>query len=124
MQTLGNIARIRSSRRSENDPTHTRCSAAVRRITLVSKSTEILKNLLNHEIKHFSYPYGQSNQVSKREFNEIRDLNFDTAVTTQVSPIINSSPFLLPRMYVGRNTCAKTLINHLSGFYNLLNKIF
>ena len=90
----------------------------------ISKSTEILKNLLNHEIKHFSYPYGQSNQVSKREFNAIRDLNFDTAVTTQVSPIINSSPFLLPRMYVGRNTCAKTLINHLSGFYNLLNKIF
>jgi len=90
----------------------------------INKSTEILESLLNHKIKHFSYPYGQNYQVSKREYNTIADLNFDTAVTTQVHPIRDYSPFLLPRIYVGNNTCERTLINHLSGFYNLVNKLF
>jgi len=90
----------------------------------VNQSTEILEKLLNHKIKHFSYPYGHKNQVSKRECNTIADLNFDTAVTTQAYAIKNCSNYLLPRIYVGNNTCEKTLMNHLSGFYNLTNKIF
>ena len=90
----------------------------------INKATEKLENLLNHKIKHFSYPYGQKNQTSNRESNLIADLNFNTAVTTQVYPVRNCSSFLLPRIYVGNNTCDKTLINHLSGFYNLANKIF
>jgi peptidoglycan/xylan/chitin deacetylase (PgdA/CDA1 family) len=90
----------------------------------INKASEKLENLLNHKIKHFSYPYGQKEQVSVRESNLLADLNFNTAVTTQVFPLRNCSSFLLPRIYVGTNTCDKTLINHLSGFYNLASKVF
>ena len=89
----------------------------------INKANEKLENLLSHKIKHFSYPYGQKQQVSTRESNLLADLDFITAVTTQVYPIRNCSSFLLPRIYVGNKTCEKTLINHLSGFYNLVSKI-
>ena len=32
--------------------------------------------------------------------------------------------FLLPRIYVGKKTCEKTLMNHLSVFHNLASKLF
>ena len=90
----------------------------------IKESKIVLENLLKNKIKHFSYPYGQKKQVSEREKKIVADLDFATAVTTQVYPIKDCSPFLLPRMYVGNNLCERSLINHLSGFYNLVNKIF
>ena len=90
----------------------------------VTKSSEILENLLNHEIKHFCYPYGGKNQASHREFDIIENLNFDSAVTGRTYPIKNYNLFSLPRIYVGKNTCEEMLINHLSGFYNLAKKFF
>ena len=60
--------------------------------------------------------------ASLREYNIIKNLEFNSAVTGQVLPIKSYNLFSLPRIYVGKNTCEKTLINHLSGFYNLINK--
>tara|TARA_B100000029_G_scaffold63741_1_gene57110 strand:+ start:2286 stop:3323 length:1038 start_codon:yes stop_codon:yes gene_type:complete len=90
----------------------------------IKESKVVLENLLESKIKHFSYPYGQGRQVSQREQKAVAELDFDTAVTTQVYPIKGYSPFFLPRIYVGNNLCEKSLINHLSGFYNLVSKIF
>ena len=90
----------------------------------ITKSLEILENLFNHKVKHFAYPFGGKAQVSIREYNIIEDMDFDSAVIGSVYPIKDCNFFSLPRIYVGKNTCEKTLINHLSGFYNLANKLF
>ena len=89
----------------------------------VTKSLEILENLINHKVKHFAYPFGGKDQVSTREYNIIESMNFDSAVIGSVYPIKDCNFFSLPRIYVGKNTCEKTLINHLSGFYNLASKL-
>tara|TARA_Y100000741_G_C18201205_1_gene537655 strand:- start:155 stop:1159 length:1005 start_codon:yes stop_codon:yes gene_type:complete len=89
----------------------------------ITKSLEVLENLINRKVKHFAYPFGGKDQVSAREYNIIEDMNFDSAVIGSVYPIKNCNFFSLPRIYVGKNTCEKTLINHLSGFYNLASKL-
>jgi len=89
----------------------------------VIKSLEVLENLINRKVKHFAYPFGGKDQVSTREYNVIEDMNFDSAVIGSVYPIKDCNFFSLPRIYVGKNTCEKTLINHLSGFYNLASKL-
>tara|TARA_Y100000590_G_C15683070_1_gene1000548 strand:+ start:120 stop:1121 length:1002 start_codon:yes stop_codon:yes gene_type:complete len=88
----------------------------------IKTSLEILKDLLGHDILHFSYPYGDKNQASAREYKIIESLNFNSALTTRVYPIRQKKLFSLPRLYVGDKTCEKTLKNHLSGFYNLASK--
>ena len=89
----------------------------------ITKSLEVLENLINRKVKHFAYPFGGKDQVSTREYNVIEDMNFDSAVIGSVYPIKDCNFFSLPRIYVGKNTCEKTLINHLSGFYNLVSKL-
>ena len=54
----------------------------------------------------------------------IKEFKFCSAVTSRVFPIRNYNLFALPRIYIGESTCDKTLINHISGFYNLANKFF
>ena len=89
----------------------------------ITKSLEILEKLLNHKVKHFAYPFGGKDHVSIREQKMIKQMNFDTAVIGSVHPIKDHNFFSLPRIYVGKNTCEKTLINHLGGFYNLASKL-
>ena len=89
----------------------------------ITKSSEVLENLIKRKVKHFAYPFGGKDQVSTREYNIIEDMNFDSAVIGSVHPIKNCNFFSLPRIYVGKNTCERTLINHLSGFYNLASKL-
>ena len=89
----------------------------------ITKSSEVLENLIKRKVKHFAYPFGGKDQVSTREYNIIEDMNFDSAVIGSVYPIKDCNFFSLPRIYVGKNTCEKTLINHLSGFYNLASKL-
>ena len=91
-------------------------------INEVSKSSQILENLTKDKVKHFAYPFGMEEHSSLREYNIIKKLNFRSAVTGQILPIKSYNLFALPRVYVGKNTCEKTLINHLSGFYNLIAK--
>ena len=71
----------------------------------------------------FAYPFGGKDHVSIREQKMIKHMNFDTAVIGGVYPIKDYNFFSLPRIYVGKNTCEKTLINHLGGFYNLASKL-
>ena len=74
-------------------------------------SLKILKKLLGHNVVHFSYPYGDTDQASIREYEIIKNLNFNSALTTRVYPIRQQSPFSLPRIYVGEKTCDKTRAN-------------
>ena len=88
----------------------------------VNKSLKILENLLDHKIEHFCYPYGGQKQASDREYKIIEELNFSSAVTGRVYPINKSDLFSLPRIYIGKNVCDKAIMNHTSGFYNLVSK--
>ena len=90
----------------------------------IKKSLDILQNLLKHEISHFSYPYGGNGEVSNREYKIVKNLKFASAVTGKIFPIKKCNPYELPRIYVGTNISEKMLINHLSGFYNFINKFF
>ena len=90
----------------------------------IKKSLEILEKILEHKIEHFAYPYGGKNEVSLRECKIIENLDFISGVTGKVFSMKHDDPFHLPRIYIGENTCEKTLTNHLSGFYNLANKFF
>tara|TARA_B100001123_G_C15232349_1_gene995666 strand:+ start:117 stop:1118 length:1002 start_codon:yes stop_codon:yes gene_type:complete len=89
-------------------------------ISEVKKSLEILEKLLGHNIKHFSYPYGGIREANTREYDLVKSLNVISAVTSRAFPIKKTDPFVLPRIYVGKNTCEKSVINHLTGFYNLV----
>ena len=90
----------------------------------VNQSLEILKNVLGHEIEHYCYPYGKKEQASEREYNIVKTLSLKSATTGIIKPIQNKNFYSLPRIYVGESTCAKTLINNLTGFYNLSKKFF
>ena len=90
----------------------------------IKKSLDILQNLLKHEISHFSYPYGGNGEVSNREYKIVKNLKFASAVTGKIFPIKKCNTYELPRIYVGTNISEKMLINHLSGFYNFINKFF
>ena len=81
----------------------------------ISKSLEILQSLVNYKIKHFCYPFGGENQASQREFNIVEKFKFNSAVTGRVFPIKGNNFFSLPRIYIGKNTSEKILLNHLSG---------
>jgi len=88
----------------------------------IKKSEEILEKLLNHKVKHFAYPFGGIKQASDREYKLIEKSNFTSAVTGRVYPIKNSDFYSLPRIYVGTNINEHGLMNHINGFYSLINK--
>ena len=88
----------------------------------ICKCTKILENLLKHKIKHFAYPYGGMDQADTREYDIIKNLNFNSAVTDRVYPIKDDNLFSLPRIGIGKNANEKEINNHLTGFYNLAFK--
>ena len=88
------------------------------------KTTQInlLEEKLSHSVKHFAYPYGGAKEASTREYDLVKNLNISSAVTGRAYPIKELNHFSLPRIYIGKNTCEKSVINHLTGFYNLVYK--
>ena len=90
----------------------------------INQSLEILKEILGHKIEHYCYPYGKKEQASEREYNVVKSLSLKSATTGRIKPMQNKNFYSLPRIYVGNNTCAKILINNLTGFYNLAKKFF
>jgi len=88
----------------------------------ICKCAKILENLLKHKIKHFAYPYGGVDQADAREYDIIKNLNFNSAVTARAYPIKDDNLFSLPRIGVGKNANEKEINNHLTGFYNLAFK--
>ena len=72
----------------------------------------------------YTSSFGGKDQASTREYNIIESMSFDSAVTGKVYPIKDYNFFSLPRIYVGKKTYEKTLMNHLSVFYNLASKLF
>lgn len=67
----------------------------------IAQSKHDCETLLGGTIRHFAYPYGDSQAAGAREAAFCRDLGFQTAVTTESNTIFASDrarPFLLPRL--------------------------
>tara|TARA_B100000029_G_C17512521_1_gene936836 strand:- start:591 stop:1538 length:948 start_codon:yes stop_codon:yes gene_type:complete len=88
----------------------------------ISKSKEILEQLTNRRINHFSYPYGTKNDVGKREFKIVKELGFKSAVTTSVGKISEEKLFNLPRIHINEKTNERNLKIKLSIFYYFYKK--
>jgi len=89
----------------------------------IKKSKEILENLLNSKISHFSYPYGTKNDASEREFKLAEELGFKSAVTTSVGIISKKNLFNLPRIHINEKVNEKILKFKLSIYYIFYKKI-
>jgi peptidoglycan/xylan/chitin deacetylase (PgdA/CDA1 family) len=50
-------------------------------------SKAIIESRLGISVKHFCYPFGGKKEAGVREFKLIKDLGFDTAVTTRFGNI-------------------------------------
>ena len=89
----------------------------------IKKSKEILENLLNCEISHFSYPYGTKNDASEREFQLAEELGFKSAVTTSVEVLSKRNLFNLPRIHINEKVNERILKFKLSIYYIFYKKI-
>ena len=89
----------------------------------IKKSKEILENLLNCKVDHFSYPYGTEKDVSKREFKLVKELGFKSAVTTSVGILSKKNLFNLPRIHINEKVNKKILKFKLSIYYIFYKKI-
>lgn len=56
-----------------------------RKEILVSKQT--IETQIGVPVKHFAYPFGESNEAGKREFQLVKECGFKTAVTTRFANI-------------------------------------
>ena len=89
----------------------------------IKMSKQILEDLLNHKINHFSYPYGTLNDAGEREFEIVKKLGFKSAVTTSVGNITKKKLFNLPRIHINERTNIKILKIKLSIYYYYYKKI-
>lgn len=70
----------------------------------MQSSKELLEEKLRKTVSHFAFPFGGVNEVSRREIQLAKDLNFRSAVTTRACSIRNLQSdllFDLPRIFFG-----------------------
>jgi peptidoglycan/xylan/chitin deacetylase (PgdA/CDA1 family) len=66
----------------------------------VVNSKKVIEDMLGLEVKHFCYPYGAVNQ---RVADTVKLAGYKTACTTKKGSVyLNSNPFMLPRLTVGK----------------------
>jgi peptidoglycan/xylan/chitin deacetylase (PgdA/CDA1 family) len=80
---------------------------------LESKMT--LETILNHKVKHFSYPFGGLSDFDNFSVKIVKDAGFDTAVANFCRPVYKGSEFFLPRCLI-RNWDIKTFKDKIDGF--------
>jgi peptidoglycan/xylan/chitin deacetylase (PgdA/CDA1 family) len=68
---------------------HTETHPQLSKLTVDQAKVEIqsnkmyLESLIDREVRHFAYPFGDKGDCGPREFKIVRDLGFETAVTTR-----------------------------------------
>lgn len=93
----------------------------------IAQSKQDCEALLGVTVRHFAYPYGDSQAAGAREAAICRALGFRTAVTTECNTIFATDrdrPFLLPRLtYNGRFQDTPLLELLLSGTLPRLRRV-
>ena len=72
----------------------------------ISYSNDLFQKHLGQTPKHFCFPYGDSNSLSEKDFDLIKEMDFKTAVTTNSGNIYNKHNQMLhklPRIFVSEN---------------------
>jgi peptidoglycan/xylan/chitin deacetylase (PgdA/CDA1 family) len=98
------------------EPTQARCEMADNRV--------YLQQLLDTDIAHVAYPYGDPRACGAREAELARELGFATAVTAEASPIYPEHRLRmhsLPRIAVRPDETAETLYYRASGLSWAMN---
>lgn len=88
---------------------HTASHAALSCLDVLSARAEMadnryyLEQLLQRQVRHFAYPYGDSRACGLREAFLAKEVGFSTAVTTRPGQVsdFKSNHFALPRLGVG-----------------------
>jgi len=81
-------------------------------------SKKAIEERTGKEVNHFAYPYGGSDEVGKREFEILKNLNFKTCTTTRLSNIFSGhSNYIecLPRISFNENTSTDNMKNLVLG---------
>lgn len=89
------------------------------------RNKQMLENVIQREVRHFAYPFGERNTASNREAGIAESVGFETAVTTRIGNLFRehaSSPFLLPRLTVLNNDRIAQLDAKLAGVEKLLRQ--
>ena len=64
----------------------------------MTASRRILEHLLQREVVHFAYPFGNTRDVSRAAWQAVRDAGYNYAFTTLGGTLEGSmNPWLLPR---------------------------
>jgi peptidoglycan/xylan/chitin deacetylase (PgdA/CDA1 family) len=98
------------------EPGQARCEMADNKI--------YLERLLDQEVTHFAYPYGDPRACGGREAEIARELGFVSAVTAEASPIYpehRHRMHRLPRVAVRPDETAETLYYRASGLSWAMN---
>jgi peptidoglycan/xylan/chitin deacetylase (PgdA/CDA1 family) len=109
---------------------HTTSHAALSLLGLDQVRSEItdnrmyLERLLDQDILHFAYPYGDPLACGEREATIARQVGFSSAVTIEASPVFPEHryhPHLLPRIGVRPDETLGTLYYRASGLSWAIN---
>ena len=81
----------------------------------IRRSKEILEERIGGHVRHFAYPFGGATEASEREFRQVEELGFETAVTTRMGAIdpMQINQYALPRCFYGPGLTLDFLQNQL-----------
>jgi peptidoglycan/xylan/chitin deacetylase (PgdA/CDA1 family) len=89
------------------------------------KNKKMLESTIQRPIKHFAYPFGESNTAGMREARIAESIGFESAVTTQIGNLFSEHalfPFLLPRLTVINTDRYPQLAAKLAGTEKIFRK--
>ncbi len=92
-------------------------------INELKKSKKILEDLLKKKIHHFAYPYGSKKDATLRESHLVKEVNFKSAVTTQIQFHRIKNKFLIPRLHINSKDQGIILLLKLSWLYKIYQMI-
>jgi peptidoglycan/xylan/chitin deacetylase (PgdA/CDA1 family) len=81
----------------------------------ILESKKALEKILNHKVKHFSYPFGGLSDFDDTSVRIVKDAGFDTAVANFCMPVYKESEFFLPRCLI-RNWDIETFKEKIDDF--------
>jgi len=94
--------------------------AAIQEIT---KSRQQLEKCIGKPVQHFAYPFGSPHEVSQRDVDLVKELEFSTAVTTLTGNIHQGHKDLLhslPRIFLSEAVNQFAINVRLNGIYPIL----
>ena len=93
----------------------------------MARNKQMLESVIQREVRHFAYPFGERNTAGAREARIAQSAGFVTAVTTRMGNLFREHaalPFMLPRLTVLNHDRNAQLAAKLAGVEKLLRRPF